>query len=122
MFVAKHDTPTSSFHSVLLLQASHPRTPYLKPLHTGDHPFSLLLPIYCHIIPVTSLKRPVPYVCRPIGNAVFACPVVGCAFPDYHIVNYYNRVKNMGVFIKLLIFRRLSQKIVAFALICKSKH
>lgn len=122
VFVAKHDTPTSSFHSVLLLQALHPHIPYFKPLHTRITRFPYLLPIHCHIIPVTSLKRPVPYVCRPIGNVVFACPVVGCAFPDYHIVNYYNRVKNMGVFIKLLIFRRLSQKIVASALICKSKH
>lgn len=50
------------------------------------------------------------------------CPVVRCIFPDYHTVNYYNRVKNRGVFVMCLIFKRLSQKIVASALICKSKR
>lgn len=44
-------------------------------------------------------------MCITLSGMRFWCPVVGCAFPDYHIVNYYNRVKNRGVFIKLLIFR-----------------
>lgn len=69
-----------------------------------------------------TVKTARTYVCRPIGNAVFACPVMGVCFPNYDIVNYYNRVKNRGVFVMCLIFKRLSQKIVASALICKSKH
>ena len=61
-------------------------------------------------------------MCITLSGIRFWRSVVGVYFPNYHTVNYYNRVKNRGVFIKLLIFKRLSQKIVAFALIYKSKH
>nr|DAO11249.1 MAG TPA: hypothetical protein [Herelleviridae sp.] len=95
--------------------------PILSPYTQGSPVFPTvthpLLYYSCNIIKTARTLCVSPY--RECG---FWCPVVGCAFPDYYIVNYYNRVKNRGVFIKLLIFRRLSQKIVASALICKSKH
>ena len=121
MRFAKHDTQLPRFIVFCLSRLPPAYYPILSPYIRR----SVISPTVSYLLQHCSgntVKTARTVLYRPIGNAVFACPVMGVCFPNYDIVNYYNRVKNRGVFVMCLIFKRLSQKIVASALICKSKH